>query len=250
MATVHLLGHVVPGEPQISLDNVPEFDWKWEEHDFSFHFKISVKFSVVDVECTLPDYKPEYLTEIHRRSFDMARSMVNLAAFSQGYGWFLVFDHFMDDRGSTTPFIAHDPEIAKLCTTCAGSGYGEMLPIVATDHALTRHLNDLIQAISVPHETTSCARVVDGLKSMIAPTASDSAAWAQMQKTLRVDKNYLKLITDASREARHGKHMRIEGDVTMEITRRAWKIMDRYLEFRKRGGKAPLPESEFPILTG
>jgi len=253
MASVHLLGRVVPGEPKISLNDLPSFNWVAQELGFTFEFKITLCESAVDVECTLPQYKPEYLTEVHRRSFDLARTVVNLAAFCEGYGWTILFEHFVDDSGVQTPFIARDLDLAALCTTYTGSvDFGKILTIVGTDPTLMRHLNDLIQAITIPHESsTSCARAIEGLKHMIArPDSSDNAAWRQMQEALRADKAYLQFITNASREGRHGKHHRIEGDVTREVTVRAWKIMDRYFTYRKRGGTAPLPENEFPMLTG
>ena len=136
--------------------------------------------------------------KMHRRSFDLARTVVNLAAFCEGYGWTVLFEHFVDDSGVQTPFIARDLDLAALCTTYSGSvDFGKILTIVGTDPTLMRHLNDLIQAITIPHESSaSCARAIEGLKHMVArPDSSDSAAWRQMQEALRADKAYLQFIT-------------------------------------------------------
>jgi len=114
-----------------------------------------------------------------------------------------------------------------------------------------RALNDLIVAITIPHiSSINCARAVDAIKHLISPTAStDKQAWEQMQSTLHLDKKYLTLVTDISKDARHGKGTHVSGSMTTEATQRAWTVMNRYFEFRKRGNK-PLPISDFPLLKG
>jgi hypothetical protein len=69
-----------------------------------------------------------------------------------------------------------------------------------------------------------------------------------MRENLRVDRSYLQLITDQSKAPRHGDVQAIEALVTEEVAKRCWTIMNRYFEFKKRGG-SPLPLSEYPLLT-
>src|SRR5271163_229164 len=116
MEKVHLKGRVLPSEPKISVANLPSLNWIAQEFGFSLDFTITIKDSSIDVECKLPEYKPEYLAEIHRRSYDLCRAAVNLAAFSTGCGWVIVFEHFIDQHGVQTPFAPIDPQLARLCT--------------------------------------------------------------------------------------------------------------------------------------
>jgi hypothetical protein len=47
---------------------------------------------------------------------------------------------------------------------------------------------------------------------------------------------------------RHGDPAHIPAITTTEITRRSWKIMNRFFEYKKRDN-GPLPLAEFPLLT-
>lgn len=252
MVKVHLIGRVHPSALKISVPNLPSMNWVATDLGFSFGFVVTIQDSNIDVECSLPEYKSEYLAEIHRRAYDICRAAINLAAFSTGYGLVIAFDTFVDGHGTQTPLVMVDAELARLCTAFSGaSGFDAVFRMVASEPILIRHLSDLIQAITVPHEAPmSCARAMDGLKHLIAaPSSNDNAAWQQMRHALRADMAYLKYITDSSKPGRHGKNARITGAVTTEAVRRSWTIMNRYFEYRKRGG-TPLTETEFPMLLG
>jgi hypothetical protein len=148
--------------------------------------------------------------------------------------------------------LSADGRLAALVTALGDNGaFDQMFRLVAQEPTLIQLLGELIHAITVPHETCqSCALTVDGLKNLIAgQDVPDKVAWQQMRDALRVDEAYLKYITDSSKDVRHGKGVRIEGDVTTEVAQRAWSVMNRFLEYRKRGS-APLPAVEFPILKG
>ena len=125
-----------------------------------------------------------------------------------------------------------------------------MWDLVVTDPALFQALDDLIVSITLPHHSTvNCARAIEGLRHLIAaPDATVSQAWEQMRNALQLDRSFLQLITDTSAAPRHGNRIHISGSITTEIVRRSWLIMDRFLEYRKRGN-TPLPATDFPTLT-
>jgi hypothetical protein len=82
---------------------------------------------------------------------------------------------------------------------------------------------------------------------MTGADTSRAEAWGTFQTNLRVSRDFLNLITDTSRGPRHGDRTHIPGTTTIEITMRAWQVMDRFIEYRKRGNQ-PLPETDFPLL--
>jgi len=250
METVRLFGKILPGEPKISVQNLPKMNWVWQEQGFSFDFAVSIHNSIVEVECVLPQFKIEFLSEIARRAFDLARAAVNLAAFCHGYGLTVRLDEIIDSAGNRTTLLLEDKRLPPLATSLKGDGaFDQVFRIVAQEPTLIQLLGELIHAITVPHETCqSCALAVDGLKNLIAgQDAADKVAWGKMREDLRIEESYLKYITDSSKDVRHGKGVRIEGDVTTEVAQRAWSVMNRFLEYRKRGN-LPLPEAEFPTL--
>jgi hypothetical protein len=257
MPKVAFLGRVFPICYQINMAQQNPIEWKWQEENLVLRFDMRIEQSKVRIECTLDRYKPEFLLEIHRRSYDIVRSAVNLAAFCTGVGYSVVFEHFIDELGCQSMFCPQDLSLARLCTSFSldpQSGkfpFGKMWDVVVADPALFQALDDLIVSIALPHHSSfNCGRTVEGLRHLIAsPGATDSEAWKQMRDALRLDRSFLQLITDTSTAPRHGDRAFIPGTITTEIVRRSWIIMDRFLEYH-RGGNAQLPEAEFPLLTG
>lgn len=257
MPKVTFIGRVFPTCYQISLTHPNPLNWIWQEENLTLHFEVRIEKSIVRVDCTLDRFKPEYLAEIHRRSFDIVRSAVNLAGFCSGVGYSIVFERFIDNLGKESMFAPEDRSLASLCTSFSlapqqgKTSFGTMWDLVVADPALFQALDDLIVSITLPHHSAvNCARAIEGLRHQIAaPGASVSQAWEQMRGALRLDRRFLQLITDMSTAPRHGDRVYIPGVTTTEIVRRSWIIMDRFLEYRKRGN-TPLPAGDFPMLAG
>lgn len=72
--------------------------------------------------------------------------------------------------------------------------------------------------------------------------------WSAMRQNLNIDVGYLSFITDESKGPRHGNRTGIKQTAFREVIRRSWSIMDRFLEYKKRGDKQ-LPLADFPLLT-
>jgi len=256
MPTITFVGRVFPAYYQISLSS-KTLDWKWGEEDLTLHFDCRVEKSIVTVACTLDRYRSEYLVEIHRRAFDIIRSAINLAAFASGVGYSVIFESVIDTSGQKAMFVAQDLSLAQLCTSFSlnpqpgKASIGEMWDLVISNLAIFQVLEDLIASITLPHHVpVDCARAIERLRNLIAtPGATVPQAWEEMRNALRLGRNFLQLISDTSAPPRHGDPSYIPGTTTTEIARRSWIIMDRYLEYRKRGN-IPLPATDFPVLAG
>ena len=79
---------------------------------------------------------------------------------------------------------------------------------------------------------------------------SEKEAWRVMREKLQIDETYLKFVTGSSKKLRHGDRGATDSKIQMEVTHRAWAIMNRYLEYVKRGETESLPVESFPILSG
>jgi hypothetical protein len=256
MPTITFVGRVFPAYYQISLSSKP-LDWKWGEENLILHFDCRVEKSIVTVACTLDRYRPEYFGEIHKRAFDIIRSAINLAAFASGVGYSVIFESVIDTSGQKTMFVQQDLSLAHLCTSFSlhsqpgKTPIGRIWDLVVSDPPLFQALDDLIVSITLPHHApVGCARAIEGLRNLIATSGAPvSQAWEQMRYALRLDRSFLQLITDTSAGPRHGDRSYIPGATITEIFRRSWIIMDRYLEYRKRGN-IPLPATDFPVLAG
>jgi hypothetical protein len=259
MPTIQFGGQVLPAVIQITITDHPTINWKDSDSDLDIAFTISIVKGEVKVACELNKFEQdEHLVRVYMRAFDLVRATVDLTSFSTGYGLTVVIDSFTDALGKATPFVPHDPAVASLCTaftmapatTIDANEFHKVLIIVLSDWRIFRALRELIEAITLPHESAvNCARAIEALRHIIsAPGISRDQAWADMRKVLRLSESYLKLITDVSTGPRHGDPGYVSGATTTEITRRAWIIMDRFIEFKKRDA-GDLPTSEFPLLT-
>jgi hypothetical protein len=251
MRSVHLLGKIIPDCQQVSLELNPTVTWEAEGMGV-VELRSQIKRSKIDVECRLTDYRPEYLPEIYIRALDMCRAQVDLVAFKKGWGLSVILESFVDHKGVTTPIALTHDELGTLCTAYSlEDNFRELSQKILESPARFMALRDLISAISVPHVSlVDCARSIEGLRHTIAnPNSKDAAAWREFREALHIDRAYLTYVTDHSRDGRHGRREYVPGAITTEVTRRAWIIMNRYLEYLKLDGGA-LPIDEFPLLTG
>lgn len=257
MPKVQFFGRILPSVCKITLtlDPSTSLDWKDTERKNSFTFKIHIANSDVRVECDAEHYDKSQFDEVYRRAFDLARAAVDVVAFGTGWGLTVIFDKFEDQDGAASDLMIHDPSLPPLVTAfrigALPNNLQETLQLVWTQPALFFAFRDLIEAISLPHRASvSCARAIEGLRNLIAVSGqARGQAWGEFNRVLQLDASYTKLITANSVATRHGDHERISGATTTEITRRSWVIMNRFLEYRLRGGR-PLDVKEFPLLTG
>lgn len=253
MLTVHFHGQVLPRPAQISVSNIPLVSWTVPEHDLELHYTLTIKQSVVHVIVTANKFDTkEHLVALYMRALDLTRSAVDLIGFVKGMGLVVHLDRFVDSDGKSMELVFNDESLVPLCTAYQiDDGFSEMLSILLASHPIAAQLRNLIESITIPHVSlVNCARAVEGLRQIMAPAESnDSSAWKLMRDALNVDEAYLKLITGKSKGPRHGGTSHVPGTVTSEVTKRAWNVMNRFLEYKKRND-TPLPQSEFPMLLG
>jgi hypothetical protein len=258
MPTIAFGGRVLPAVIQISVADHPTVNWWDDEMQMTISFKITIQQGIVAVLCEVHKFdQATHLVGLYMRALDLVRATVDLTCFSTGYGLSVIIDSYTNPDGVTTPFVTHDTSLAALCTafdmqaatTIEKNAFHKILTIVLTDWRIFRILRQLIEANTVPHESAvNCARVVEGIRHYVAsPGAKTKKSWEEMRATLNLSIDYLKLITDISTAPRHGDSTHIPGTTTVEISRRTWTIMNRFLEFKKRGTQ-PLPAAEFPTL--
>jgi len=258
MPIIKFSGRILPTVIQISISDHPAIEWLDDERNNQISFKITIHQGVIGVECSLSKFEADIdLVRIYMRAFDLVRATVDLTCFSTGYGLSVILDAYTNPEGVTSPFVSHDPRLGDLCTafdmtpasSVESNTFHKVLTIVLTDWRIFRILRQLIEANTVPHESSVlCARAVEGIRHLLAsPGASTKKSWEDMRGRLNLSVDYLKLITDVSTAPRHGDSAHIAGPTTVEITKRAWTVMNRFLEYKKRADQ-PLPVTEFPVL--
>jgi hypothetical protein len=258
MPIVRFRGRVLPSVVQVSFTDIPKVNWRALEIEEEIGFAIRITKSVVEVDCEIGRYRDEYLANLHMRAFDLARVCVDLSAFSTGHSLSVYFHTFAKPDGTVSPLLFTNPALAKECTVFKANpvtpkekkNFENVITMVMSEPGLFMALNDLIQANSLPHHgPANCARVVEGLRTLMSPGIERAKAWLIFRENLNTDEKYLSFITGYSTGPRHGDRAHISGAITIEIVTRTWVIMNRYLEFKNRGSTQLLLK-EFPLLQG
>jgi hypothetical protein len=258
MPVIKFGGRVLPAVIQVTINDLPAINWVDADNGVEISFNISIQHGAVGAICSLNKFNPETdLVRVYMRVFDLVRAAVDLTCFSTGYGLSVILDTYTGPDGITTPFVPHDTRLAALCTafnmnaatSIEQNAFHKVLTIVLSNWPIFRVLRQLIEANTVPHESAvNCARVIEGIRHLLAsPGSSTKKSWEDMRGCLNLSVEYLKLVTDTSTGPRHGDSTHIPGTATVEITVRTWTVMNRFLEYKKRGDQA-LPATEFPVL--
>ncbi len=253
--SIRFHGRVIPEIVDITIPSHPSFKWQDEPGGFEMQIDVEIRNSKIVVGCTFsePFDEKTHLKAAHVRAVDIAMAAVNLAAFGLGMGLFTVIDSYEGPDGIKKPLIYRDRNLQALAPVAdpKGATYRDALDVVYQDIRMFNILKDVIRANSVPSAVpSSCGSAVEAIRALFVPKGTDRRDdWPTLRKALNVTESYLKLVTDHAVPARHGEHPYVSGETTEEISHRTWTLLNRYFEYRIRGGEG-LPESEFPVLTG
>ena len=256
MDKVHVIGRIFPSTIRLSI-RTPVLPMTSTATGLEAGFKVAVRDWIVNVECNIEKYGPEHFSDILNGALDYARTLINFIGFATGIGISVVFEYAILPDGEIAPIMPTTPTLASVCTAYGlePERYEDLLAViqmVIADRNLYRTFNDLIDTQVIPHiSLINCGRVIDSIRRMIAPGVDGPQAWAAMRAALNIAEPYLKWISDQSTGPRHGDPSQISASAQLGATERAWKIMNRYLEYleyRKRGSQ-PLNDPEFPELN-
>lgn len=242
-------GRVIPEISKVTVVLPHTVRWQHDKTSAVAELRFAVNESQVTIDVTTDGAFD--LGDLYRRALDLTQAMVDILGFAKGISLVVIIDTVSHDE-NVAPVAVCWPDVAKFCTAyTVESDFAEILKLVIEEPPLFVALNDLNSAMTNHNlSPVNLARAVEAVRVMIAGADSGIAAsWEKMRETLRVDEAYLKLITSTSAPKRHGNHKRVEGETVSTVSERAWRVMDRFIAYRRRGN-TPLPEAEFPMLEG
>jgi hypothetical protein len=253
MPTITLIGRVLPETINVNVSGLELVNWPVPEAGLDVAIQIEIAHSKVTAVCTANRFDPAVdFMPIYIRAFDLARAAADLVGFAEGRPLMVVFDSVVDPTGEPKPVRVEQPAFARYVTAFGlNRNLSEVWKVIVEDPAIFQALNDLVACIALPHHgPINAARVVEGLSHTIGGVgAKPQVRWNALRDALNVDKDFLQQITDLSAEPRHGNRTHIPGIQVDRVVTRAWMIMNRFLEYKLRGG-VPLPTAEFPLLVG
>jgi hypothetical protein len=162
----------------------------------------------------------------------------------------VLVEQYSGEDGVRRDIDLRDMEVASLCTSYSlqSRDFDTVFRLLTEDPYRFYALRDLAVTLGQPlQQSVHCARAIETIRSLIAPDLPKSQAWNHMHRALNTTERYVQFVTDNSRALRHGDHRGAQVIDQGELKRRSWIILDRYIEYLKRGRK-PLPLDLFPRL--
>lgn len=252
MPTIRYTGRVVPPAFDLTISPIPKILIQNHPTLGDVTIQADIKTNKVTVDCELNkfDEKKDFIA-LYQVAYDLARASVDLFGFSKGCGLSIELERIRYPDGGEQGILPGGLELGELATATANGepDFAKILKFLLYEPTLIQALRDLVEAIKLPRPgPVNSARAIEGIRHLLAPNEKDRKnAWAKVGKDLNISSAYLRDITDQSIGPRHADPTHIPGADVQRTTIKAWTIMNRYLEYRKRGCQ-PLPSSEFPLL--
>jgi hypothetical protein len=205
----------------------------------------------VEITCYMNRYDDSLLSTAYQRSLHAAKACVAIVSFESSVGLDILITEFMDPSGTRYPMAFRSEAVTGLCKSFSlPADFIEITELVLKDTLLFLALIDLNDSLTHSDTALLCARAIERLRHAVAgKDASPDIGWPKVHRALRVDQKYLQFITAHSHAPRHGARFNHTPDITKEVSKRSWIVMDRFITYRRRGSVA-LWEDEFPLLKG
>lgn len=249
MHVIRLEGRVLPELLKVSIPIKHSIRYS-EPYGFEATFEIKIEFGKIHLVCNIKNEIDDYYEICVIRAYEIVSTLIDVFAFSKGWALSLIFDTVVQDE-KTKQINFGESSVRQRCTAFENSGnFQRITEIVMDDLNLRLAFRDLISSLNTfNYSAIAAARSVEAIRLVMAPSIkSESKAWDILRSKLRIERGYLQFVTDASRKPRHGNRGETDGETQLEVTHRAWAVMNRYLEFMLRGGEDILPENKFPLL--
>jgi hypothetical protein len=248
MDLVVVEGRVLPEVREVSIPRIDPIHFK-DPNGFEAEFKFIIENGKVFVTCNVIERCEDYVRFCIIRAYECATALIDIFAFSKGWALSLILDTLIQNDVRQR-FALSEQNVQAHCTVLRDpADFQEVCALVLPNLNLRFAFHDLVSSLStLNYSAIAACRAVEVVRDLISPDMPDDRAWKLMRKKLNIERSYLQLVTDASRKPRHGNRGATDGRVQMEVTNRAWVIMNRYLEFMKRGGQDALPSDFFAVL--
>lgn len=262
MAIFRFTGRVLPASTNFTMDG--PFNAHWEDSGidplvkFVMDASLRITKGVVEVHCESNLFgNQNYDAHVHLRAMDVTRTFVDSYAYARALGLSVILETVVKPDGIKYNIEEKRPDLADLVTAfgpVSSHGHGGinaagMMPIIFNDLMIRVALNDLVSSLTQPeYATINCGRAIEAIRVSMTPGSGDrKQGWPAMRDNLNLHQDYLTFITDQSKGPRHGDMRGIAFADIRETVRRSWIVMNRFLEYKKRGDKQ-LPLTDFPLL--
>jgi hypothetical protein len=243
----------LPGLPRVHFS-----DPKPYLSEFPLGIKIDYEITIVDgninVYADTLQWNETRIDYFYTRVAVLVRSIVDLFSFGTGHPFVITLDSYIPPDGKEKQLVIYDPKLGSLCTlaTPMTSGFAltRALPLIIQQPNIGLALRDLINGITYPDlAAIDCARAIEVIRHIMDPNINKrGTGWGKLQDALNISRTYREMVSDISANPRHGDISHLPEAVVIEVTQRAWTIMNRFIELKLRGVDK-LPLDEFGLLS-
>jgi hypothetical protein len=252
MPKIQIIGRAIPEYIQLTAPKLM-VDWEHEATEVRAKFCVKIEKSKITIDCETNKFEThDERNALLRHAYDLARTLLDIYGFQLGSGLDLTFDSLSTDDGYSFPYRMPDQRLAALSKAAKSpEAISTIIGYAINDLKLATALRHLNEALTAPRRTSvRSAQCIDGIRSLIVPPGGDDKdGWPLLREKLNVTRSYLDVVMDESKAARHGDSELFQGITRSDSVFRAYEIVNRYLEYRKRGAQDALPLAEFPKLS-
>lgn len=244
------LGTIMPRGQKITLDKPHQITYTNALDNKEFKLILNVNEDIIKIECYSNDSEDETIAALSYLASQAAEGIAGIISLQRGVHFTPHLELFFQDGSESPSYILNGlPELAQIFTDMQLSNkQSEIITELFKDPRLIYAVSDLASSnTSFQNSNVSCARAIEGIRNIITPTPDRRLSWQTMRDELNISKNYLHLITNSSKNRRHGDKLDTSYITTTEVKRRSWIIMCRFLRY-KIGGSERLSQVEFPLL--
>lgn len=243
----HLSGKILPERVDCNI-NLPIFNLIEPQFGYDFGISVSIQRSQISVDVSSKTEITDFNT-LRNLVRDFIRLHTDAYGYLHGYAYEIEITSF--SGRNNTPHIIYGVQINELESDYQNRpipDYKDVAKLMyeGANNELRIALNDLRLAIQHPNDTgVFCFRAIESLMQYFGP--KNDGTWNQFRNTLNISRDFLKPIEDKSWSPRHGKPVLITHLERVDIMKRTWKIVDRFLIYLKNG-KNDLDAQKYPNL--
>ena len=241
-------GRVIPEVHNVSIALDDRFEMK-DPVGKNAVFDIDISDGNITAQIDLETEGKDLIDWAVVRTIELVTSFVDLHAFTNGLALHVVADT-ITSASETKAISTSHRSVTKFISRFSDSEFQTIQEEMIRDLDLRMALRDLVQSLStLNYSAIAACRAAESIRNKFRNgTEDDSKAWVSMRNALNLSRDFVQLLSDASRQPRHGCRGNAVQFDQSEITHRAWKIMDRYFNYLIAGKIASLSKHDFPEL--
>jgi hypothetical protein len=252
MPIIRYLGKITPTDVNVTLASIPYgtsnhlhfgLECKWELRIVDSSVAVALELNKFDLD--------QHLQPTINFAQDIAKIAASLLSLQHGIAFELILEKLILPNGEMKWVYCKEQEFPKYMTAIhKQEGFNQAIVLAISNHTLSMILRDITDGLRSNYQgVIGAARAMDGICNHFVPDGmTRKDGWPLMQKALNASENYIKSITRRSEGPRHANWDDYSAEKeNREAAERAWILVNRFLEYRKRGDQ-PLPSSDFPFL--